>query len=102
LVCLLGCLIALDRPLTPAGVASNVAARWAAMYAGVAFVTLRFAIVRAARPKPISPLCLTCGYDLTGNLSGKCPECATLLITRKHRLRPRPGPTSALALARLA
>jgi len=102
LVCLLGCLIALDRPLTPAGVASNLAARWAAVYVGVAFVALRFAIVRASRPKPISPLCLTCGYDLTGNLSGKCPECATLLITRKHRLRPRPGPTSVLSLARLA
>ncbi len=22
-------------------------------------------------------LCLTCGYDLTGNESGRCPECAT-------------------------
>lgn len=22
-------------------------------------------------------LCLTCGYDLTGNVSGLCPECAT-------------------------
>src|SRR5206468_1705857 len=22
-----------------------------------------------------SPLCTVCGYDLTGNLSGTCPEC---------------------------
>lgn len=22
-------------------------------------------------------LCVTCGYDLTGNVSGVCPECAT-------------------------
>jgi hypothetical protein len=22
-------------------------------------------------------LCLTCGYDLTGNVSGVCPECGT-------------------------
>ncbi|MCG3137381.1 MAG: hypothetical protein HJJLKODD_01225 [Phycisphaerae bacterium] len=21
--------------------------------------------------------CLTCGYDLTGNASGRCPECGT-------------------------
>jgi len=20
-------------------------------------------------------LCLTCGYNLTGNVSGRCPEC---------------------------
>ncbi len=23
-------------------------------------------------------LCLTCGYDLTGNVSGVCPECGTI------------------------
>lgn len=23
------------------------------------------------------PICLTCGYDLTGNTSGRCPECGT-------------------------
>jgi hypothetical protein len=22
-----------------------------------------------------NPVCLSCGYDLTGNLSGRCPEC---------------------------
>jgi hypothetical protein len=21
------------------------------------------------------PVCLCCGYDLTGNISGRCPEC---------------------------
>ena len=24
-------------------------------------------------------LCLECGYDLTGNVSGRCPECGTLI-----------------------
>lgn len=24
------------------------------------------------------PICLACGYDLTGNVSGRCPECGTL------------------------
>ena len=26
-------------------------------------------------------LCLECGYDLTGNVSGICPECGTLITT---------------------
>jgi hypothetical protein len=29
-------------------------------------------------------LCLKCGYSLTGNVSGTCPECGT-------EIRPRPG-----------
>src|SRR5437588_8146975 len=31
-------------------------------------------ILLAAKPKA-SGLCANCGYDLTGNLSGVCPEC---------------------------
>jgi len=27
------------------------------------------------------PLCLNCGYNLTGNLSGVCPECGTAIGT---------------------
>jgi len=26
-------------------------------------------------PEPIPGRCLTCDYDLTGNVSGRCPEC---------------------------
>ena len=33
-------------------------------------------------------LCTECGYDLTGNASGKCPECG-ILISRKARLLVR-------------
>jgi hypothetical protein len=30
------------------------------------------------RPAPVLPgHCRTCGYDLTGNVSGLCPECGT-------------------------
>jgi hypothetical protein len=25
------------------------------------------------------PTCLACGYDLTGNVSGTCPECGTTI-----------------------
>jgi hypothetical protein len=31
---------------------------------------------RFTRPRPIG-VCRTCGYSLTGNLSGVCPECGT-------------------------
>ena len=27
-------------------------------------------------------LCATCGYDLTGNVSGACPECGTIKADR--------------------
>lgn len=30
---------------------------------------------RASRRK--SPTCIKCGYNLTGNISGVCPECGT-------------------------
>lgn len=30
---------------------------------------------RADRPTPAVGICPRCGYDLTGNVSGRCPEC---------------------------
>jgi hypothetical protein len=38
--------------------------------------------IRSRRKK--ENLCLTCGYNLTGNLSGTCPECGTQITA--HRL----------------
>ena len=44
-------------------------------------VTLRYAIerprtlMRRESKRREQGLCLACGYDLTGNLSGVCPEC---------------------------
>jgi len=32
-------------------------------------------------------LCITCGYNLTGNVSGRCPECATPTDTSPERER---------------
>ncbi len=29
--------------------------------------------------------CLNCGYDLTGNVSGRCSECGVLVTQRKHK-----------------
>jgi hypothetical protein len=35
------------------------------------------AIVWRRRRDPASPRCFRCGYNLTGNVSGRCPECGT-------------------------
>jgi hypothetical protein len=32
-------------------------------------------------------LCVKCGYDLTGNLSGTCPECGTAVPNGQKRTR---------------
>ena len=43
-----------------------------AVFAAVAVPTL---LVWRFSPKPVDPGCCRCGYDLTGNESGTCPEC---------------------------
>jgi len=52
-----------------------------AVYAtGIALlIGIPFALRR--RPKP--GRCRKCGYDLTGNVSGVCPECGSLINTGK-------------------
>jgi hypothetical protein len=32
------------------------------------------------RRRPESCQCPTCGYDLTGNVSGVCPECGRVVV----------------------
>lgn len=34
--------------------------------------------MRIQRRPPRGPGCKRCGYDLTGNVSGVCPECGTI------------------------
>ncbi len=43
-----------------------------AVFAAAAVPTL---LVWRFWPKPVKPGHCRCGYDLTGNVSGKCPEC---------------------------
>ncbi len=43
-----------------------------AVFAAVAVPTL---LVWRFGPKPVKPGHCRCGYDLTGNVSGTCPEC---------------------------
>ena len=47
---------------------------------GIGVVIVNHVMIRAALPylrKEISGLCISCGYSLTGNVSGICPECGT-------------------------
>ena len=44
-----------------------------------AFTFARGLIRRRRRRRDRRGLCLKCGYDLTGNVSGVCPECGTLV-----------------------
>ena len=38
-------------------------------------LALAVALIRKARGLPQPGDCPSCGYDLTGNVSGTCPEC---------------------------
>ncbi len=49
-----------------------------AVFAAVAIPTL---LVWRFGPKPVKPGHCGCGYDLTGNTSGVCPECGTAART---------------------
>ena len=46
----------------------------------------------AKSPLPADPACGSCGYNLTGNVSGICPECGwrlTRKVKRRIRLKTR-------------
>lgn len=46
-----------------------------------ALLVLFFCIWKLARRSFPASACQTCGYDLTGNVSGVCPECAAKAVT---------------------
>lgn len=53
------------------------------------------AVCWLAGPKrPVKGHCSSCGYDLTGNVSGTCPECGTPVPGREQRRAPTTPPTS--------
>jgi len=69
--------------LFAAGVGAHVglyrpAGAWAVLAAWVAFVAfLVCSPVARERGRSARGLCTKCGYDLTANVSGVCPECGT-------------------------
>jgi hypothetical protein len=40
---------------------------------------------RAHVPRAEAPRCVRCRYDLTGNLSGVCPECGKPIAAVQHK-----------------
>jgi predicted Zn-ribbon and HTH transcriptional regulator len=53
------------------------------LFADAAFSAVRgFRRERAAQSEPGQ--CRNCGYNLTGNVSGICPECGTAVAARKQ------------------
>ena len=46
-------------------------------------LTLFLFLRKRAWPRRRGTLCIRCGYNLTGNTSGVCPECGTRLMKRQ-------------------
>lgn len=47
---------------------------------------------RKARKPPVGH-CQECGYNLTGNISGKCPECNAEVPEKRARKDSNPQPS---------
>lgn len=60
--------------------ADLVAIEWACRKCGVRFMR------RSSSRRTPRGVCLGCGYDLTGNVSGRCPECG-LAVGDGHERR---------------
>ena len=84
-LCLLGWLMADERTL--ATIVSNVPARWGVGLVIVGIVILWYLTTRPQRRWRDPRYCVKCGYDLTGNVSGVCPECG-LAVLSGRRGRP--------------
>ena len=75
IVATLGWLVARNYSLTFGGITSNDN-----LFGGAVMLVVSTAIllwVYLQREPPVEPLCPTCEYNLTGNVSGVCPECGT-------------------------
>lgn len=75
LICQYGFLPKTDSPM---GIYTVTIPLWLLLLPGLC-VMGAFALWPATRPWPGSGLraCRHCGYDLTGNITGRCPECGT-------------------------
>ena len=44
-------------------------------------------ITGSGRPVPFPPFCVACGYNMTGAVSERCPECGYLFSVKEWRQR---------------
>lgn len=51
---------------------------------GLLMTTATLPLFFLRRPRPDYPACPTCSYNLTGNVSGLCPECGTPIPSTPH------------------
>jgi hypothetical protein len=61
----------------PSNLALKVLAGGVALWIPMALCAVVFVAMRPRRSAGRPPLCRNCNYDLTGNVSGRCPECGT-------------------------
>jgi hypothetical protein len=75
-------------PLIPAMLAVSVP-NWLAVLISaspVAVLLIRFRRTTRAGVRHRANLCSACGYNLTGNVSGVCPECGTPIVKEPHEI----------------
>jgi hypothetical protein len=70
-------------PLTPQGIFSNDMLFWALVMLALSSVAVLF--THRVRRAPDEPLCPNCQYNLTGNTSGRCPECGQPIPPEKQK-----------------
>ncbi|GMU21560.1 MAG: hypothetical protein AMXMBFR13_16530 [Phycisphaerae bacterium] len=76
----------------------------ALLIAGPLLFAGRRMVLMIRRPRIREGACCVCRYDLTGNISGICPECGTLVHAQESRRRapdPRPFHDALLAVVLL-
>ena len=60
----------------PSALHAGLSALLALFYVAASFTMLRY---RRLMQRRLRGECVRCGYSLTGNVSGVCPECGTVL-----------------------
>jgi hypothetical protein len=56
----------------------------------IVFIVWRILLMRRQERRRTKHLCMVCGYNLTGNLSGTCPECGSAIPATNPGIMP-PG-----------
>jgi hypothetical protein len=57
------------------------------LFIGLGLACAVIVAIPTFRDNPVG-CCQTCGYDLTGNTSGRCPECGKDIAEHSHDARP--------------